>query len=84
MVEKLVGKITHYFGNIGVGIVKLEKGEIKIGSKIKIKTHEGEFEQEVVSMQADHKDIVSAKAGEEFGTKLEQKAHEGNEVFLME
>jgi putative protease len=84
MAEKSVGKITHYFDHIGVGIIKLEKGSLKIGDKIKVKTHAGEFEQEIATMQVDHKDIASAKAGEEFGTKLDQKAHEGNEAFLAE
>jgi hypothetical protein len=35
-------------------------------------------------MQYDHKDIESAKKNQEVGIKIDQKAREGDEVFLVE
>jgi len=81
--EKLVGVVTHYFGHISVGILKLTAGELKIGDKVHFKGHSTDFEQTIASMQVDHKDVAAAKKGEEFGTKVDQKVREDDEVFLV-
>jgi len=51
--EELVGKVTHYFGKIEVGIIELSK-ELKVGDTIHIKGSTTDFEQKVESMQIEH------------------------------
>jgi len=80
--EKLIGKITHYFPKVGAAIVKLE-GSLQIGDKIKVRKGDIEFEQEVQSMQIDHKDIKEAKKNQEVGVKVDQKVKEGWEVYKI-
>ncbi len=80
---KKIGKITHYYGNIGVAIIELS-GKLSNGDRIKIEHGGEEFEQAVESMQMEHKDIDSAKKGDIIGIKVGQKVHEGDEVFLTE
>ncbi len=82
MEEKLVGKLTHYYGKINVAIVKLS-ATLKIGDKIHLKGHEIDFEQTVSSMQVEHQNIEIAKKGEEIGLKVDQKIREGDEVYLV-
>ena len=62
--KQLLGKITHFFPNIMVAIVKVEKN-ISIGDKIVIEGHGNSFEQEVSSMQIEKKPIKVAKKGQE-------------------
>ncbi len=81
--EKLIGEVTHFFGHINVAIIKLKDGELKIGDKIKFSGHHADFEQEVTSMQIEHQDIEKAKAGDEFGIKVDQKVREGTKVYLI-
>lgn len=81
--EKLIGKISHYFGNINVGIIELTDN-FSVGEKIHIKGSSTDFEQEVNSMQMDHKDINEAKAGEAIGIKVEQKVKEGDSVYKIQ
>lgn len=78
-----LGKITHYFGKIDVGIVKLTSS-LKIGDFIRIQTHAGDFVQPVESMQINHKNISAARPGAEIGLKVAQKVKEGDLVFLAE
>lgn len=80
--EKLVGEVTHYFSKIGVAVVKL-KDKLKIGDKIKIVGGQREFEQEVKSMQIEHKDIKEAPKGKEIGLKVDQKVKEGDKVYKI-
>ncbi len=82
MEEKLIGKVTHYYGKIGVGIVELS-GNLKVGDKIHLKGHSTDFEQEVDSIQVEHENVDSAKKGEIIGLKVKDKVKEGDEVYLM-
>lgn len=82
MEEKLIGKITHYFGKIQVAIIEL-KGGLKAGDKIHIKGHSTDFKQEVASMQIDHVNVEKAKKGDAIGIKVDQKVREEDEVYLI-
>jgi len=82
MEEKLIGKVTHYYGKIGVGIVELS-GSLKVGDKIHLKGHSTDFEQEVDSIQVEHENVDSAKKGEVIGLKVKDKIKEGDEVYLI-
>lgn len=80
--EKLIGKITHYFGNIGVGVIELS-GALKVGDKIHIKGGTTDFEQAVDSMQVEHQNIDTAKAGDAAGLKVADKVRTGDEVYQV-
>lgn len=82
MAEKLIGKITHYFDKIGVAIVELS-GVLAIGDRIHIKGASTDLEQEVASMQVDHKNVSKAKKGDLVGLKVDQKVKEGDEIFSV-
>jgi U32 family peptidase len=67
--KELSGKITHFFPNIMVAVVKLEK-DIRVGDRILIEGPEDSFGQTVESMQVDKKPIELAKKGTEVGLKV--------------
>lgn len=79
---KLIGKVTHYFGNIGVAVIKLTNS-LKTGDTIRIIGGETDFEQVVGSMEIDHKKIEEAKKGDSAGLKVDQKVHEGYKVYKL-
>jgi translation elongation factor EF-Tu-like GTPase len=81
--EKLIGEVTHYFGKIGVAVVKLSD-DLKVGDQIKIVGKKGEeFTQTVESMQIEHKNVQEAKAGDLIGLKVSQKVREGYKVYKI-
>ena len=79
--EKKIGKVTHYFTNIGVGVVKLSDS-LSVGDEIHIKGHTSDFSQTVDSMQIEHEKIEKAKKGQSIGLKVKEHARDGDEVFL--
>lgn len=81
--DKAIGEITHYFGKIGVGVVKLTN-TLKVGDKIIIKGHGKEFEQIVESMQIEHQQIQEAKASDLIGLKVSKPVKKGDKVYLKE
>ena len=79
---KLIGEITHYFGNISVAVVKL-KGPLKVGDEIRIIGGETDFNQTVDSIEVEHKKVETAKAKESIGMKVDQKVREGYKVYKV-
>ena len=77
---KPIGKITHYYDKIGVGIIKLKAG-IKIGEVLRFKHKEDEFIQAVTSLQYSHKPVRSATKGKSVGVEVKQKVREGDLVY---
>lgn len=80
---KLIGEVTHYFGKIGVAVIKL-KGPLKVGDTIRIVGGEDtDFKQEVGSMEMEHKKIKTAKAKQSIGLEIKDKVREGYEVYKI-
>ena len=63
-----------------MAIIKLDKA-LKVGDTIKFIKDDEEFEHTVDSMQVDHKEIKSAKKGDEVGIKVAQPIKPKTEVF---
>ena len=83
--EKLgeeIGKVTHYFTNIGVAVIELS-GDLKVGDKIKIKGATSDFEQNIDSMQIEHEEVPEAKAGQAIGMKVKEHAREHDVVYKV-
>jgi len=78
--DEAIGKVIHFYDKISVAVVRLEKS-LKVGDMIQLKGKNGEFEQVVVSMQIDHKNVETAKKGDEVAIKFDQKVREGDLVY---
>ncbi len=82
MADKKIGTITHFYDRIGVGIIKLGD-KLKVGDKIKVKGATTDFEQEVLELQYDHKNIEEGKKGQEVGVKVNEKVRENDDVYIV-
>lgn len=78
-----VGKISHYFDKIQVGVLAVESGTVKVGETIRVGEEGVGFEQKVESLQVDHKEVEEIAAGSEGGMKLAQASHEGTVVYKV-
>lgn len=79
---KLIGKVTHYFGNIGVAVIDLSD-KLEAGDEIRIVGGETDFNQKIESMEVDHKKVEKAKKGDSVGVKVDQKVREGYKVYKL-
>ncbi len=78
---KPIGMVTHFYGKIGVGIVKL-KAPVKIGDTLRFVGKKGEFTQALDSMQFDHQPIAKAPKGKEVGIRLKKVVQEKDLVYM--
>lgn len=79
---KVIGTVTHFYGDLEVAIIKF-KTPVKVGEEVHFKGATTDFTQKIKSMQFDHKDIKSAKKGQEVGIKVSDKVREGDEVLEL-
>jgi translation elongation factor EF-Tu-like GTPase len=82
MEKKEVGKVTHYFGKIGVAALRLSD-TLRPGDQISIEGAHTNFEQTVESIQIDRNSIPEATAGQEIGIKVKDRVREGDTVFKV-
>jgi translation elongation factor EF-1alpha len=82
MAEAQIGKVTHFFDQIGVAVLELTK-TLKVGDTVRFHGHTTDFTQEVASMQIEHKPVKQAKAGENAALKVDQPVHPNDAVFKV-
>ena len=63
-------------------IVKFNKA-MKVGIKVHFRGATTDFVETIKSMQFDHKNIESAKKGQEVGIKVKEMARAGDKVFAV-
>ena len=83
MAEKEIGKISHYFSKIGVCVVEITNGNLKVGEKIRIKGATSDVMMVVDSMQVDHRNVDEANKGDSIGMKVSDKVREQDIVYKI-
>lgn len=81
--EQLIGKISHYFPKIGVGVIEISDGMLSVGDSIRVTGGDRDFTQEVNSMQIDRQEVQAASAGQAIGLKVDQEVKEGDQVYKV-
>ena len=83
MPEEEIGAVEHYFSKIGVSVVNIAKGSLKVGDTIHIKGATTDFQQKVASMQIEHEKIPEAKKGDAIGMKVKDHVRQHDKVFKI-
>lgn len=81
--NRIIGEVVHYYDKLGVAIVDLESGGLKVGDKVKFKRGDEEFTQKVESLQVDHQEVNSVKKGDSFGLKVDKPTKPGTKVYAV-
>lgn len=83
MPEEEIGRVTHYFTKIGVGVVEITKGSLNVGDTIHIEGRTTDLTQEVESMQIEHEQVQSAKTGQSVGLRVKDHVREHDIVYKV-
>lgn len=79
-----IGKIVNFYSRISVAEVKIDTGKISLGDRILIQGNKtGSIEEEIQSMQIDHKPVIEAQQGQNVGIKLSSRVRPNDKVFLI-
>jgi len=85
MTEIYVGEVVHYYSKIGVAVVVLVE-RLAMGDNAHFKSPEThrvrvDFEQEIDSMEVEHRKIPSAESGRMVAIRVNQKVRPGDRVY---
>jgi len=84
MEEVEVGRISHYFSKIQVGVARITGDRLKVGDVVHIKGHSSDFFQKIESMQIEHQPVEEARAGEEVAFKVDLPVRENDLIFKVQ
>ena len=83
MAEVELGKVTHYFGKIGVAAIEITQDSLAVGDTIRIKGHTSDFLQHIDSMQIDGQSVDEVTVGQSVGIKVDEHAREHDTVYKV-
>ncbi len=81
--EEAVGTVTHYYSDLGVAIIQINKDRLKTGDTIHIQGHTTDFSQKVESMEYEHRRVEDACAGQSIGVKVIDHTREHDIVYRV-
>jgi putative protease len=80
--ETLVGKIIHYYKELGVASIQMEDA-LEVGDLIHVIGHTTDFEQKVESMEIMHQRVVRAEEGQVVGLKVNDYVRDNDLVYRI-
>ena len=83
MPEEEIGKVTDYFRKIEVAAIDITQGTLSVGDTIHIKGHTTDFTQVVESMQIEHENVQTVKAGDSIGIKVKDHVRDHDKVYKV-
>ncbi len=81
MAEVQIGRVTRYFGKVGVAAIEIQAGELRKGDTIHIRGKTTDFSQTVDSMEVEHQPVEAAGPGQLVGIKVRDRAREHDLVY---
>jgi len=81
--EQLVGVVRKFFVQPGVAAVKVTRGSIKIGDRLRYVGHTTDFTDQVASMQVNNQPVEEAKVGDFIGVKVKERVREHDKVYKV-
>jgi translation initiation factor IF-2 len=75
-VEEKVGVVIDYLNRIGLAVIRLTDGNLRVGDRVRIAGKTSELSQVVESLQLEHEAIHEAVRGTEVAMKVQDAVRE--------
>ena len=83
MSETRIGRVEKYYSNLGVAVIELVRGPLRLGDMIHIRGATTDFKQPVESMQIEHARVEQAEAGQRVAIQVVSKARQHDTVYQI-
>ena len=78
--EEKIGVVTDYLNRVGVAVVRLTDGDLRLGDRVTITGRTTELTQTVESLQIEHRDVEHASRGTEVAMKVQEAVRRHDQV----
>lgn len=79
--KDFVGKIRHYYNKLGVAVLKINAGRLKIGDNALVIGKTTFFKTKIESMEINHKQVTQAIKGQDVAVKL-PRCRQNDQLYL--
>jgi len=83
VVEEKIGIVSGYLDRIGVAVVRLTDGDLRVGDQVRIAGRTTELTQAVESLQIEHQPVQQAMRGSEVAMKVQDPVRRDDQVFRV-
>jgi hypothetical protein len=83
MMEEEIGRVTHFFPKIGVAMIEITAGSLKVGETIRVKGHTSDFTQTVESLRQENLSVPEVNQGVSAGLKVKELVREGDKIYKV-
>jgi putative protease len=80
--EQHIGRVTHFYNRICVAVLELSN-ELKVGDTIRIRGRATDFNQEVKSLEIEHKKVESVGPGAEVALAVLKRVRRGDAIYKV-
>lgn len=81
--EEKVGIVTDYLDRIGVAVVRLTDGDLRLGDRVRIAGRTTELRQAVESLPIERRTVGQVVRGSEVGMKVQGPVRRHDQVFRV-
>lgn len=81
--HEYIGKMTHFYNHLMVGIVVIEAGDLLIGDTVHIKGHTTDLRENVGSIELEHQPVQRGAIGQSVGIKVTGHVREHDKVYKI-
>jgi hypothetical protein len=81
--EEKIGVVTDYLNRIGVAVIQLTDGAVRLGDQVRIAGRASELTQAVESLQIEHQPVEEASRGSEVAIKVVGPVRRHDQVFRI-
>jgi putative protease len=78
--EEAIGRVTHYFGHLGVAAVSLTE-PLVVGDRIHVHGHTTDVIETIASMEVDHRSVARAGPGDDVAINVSDHVREHDLIF---
>ena len=82
-VEEKIGIVTDYLNRIGVAVIRLSDGDVRVGDGIRITGKATELVQAIESLQVEHQAVTHAARGAEVAVKVRGPVRRRDQVYRI-
>ena len=81
--EEKTGVVTDYLNRIGVAVIRLTDGDLRVGDEVRIAGKMTELVQAVESLQIEHQTVAHAARGSEVAMKVRDPVRRHDQVYRI-
>ncbi len=81
--EEKIGTVTRYYPHLGVAVIKLMRGHVRVGDTLHLKGPKADVRQKIESMECENRFLKRAVHGQAFAVRIKGNVRAHDDVYKV-